>query len=351
MQSSVQNEVVAPSDQGQLLAAALKELESLGFLRFKQNLRLLKKTDGNLESVREYLLAKKKFRDAAMQRKREGKKDKKEKRECPCRRRKEGADKDDEKKAEKKELKALFKAGRKEMKKCHKEWKKEKPNKKEKKEEIPSHPLNVWPAEVSRLYLDGNNMIYVAKPMREKAIRHQWNSACLALASVAFEFTKNHLPAAVKTTLVYDSAPLSMTQSYRALDNFQILSARPVFATSDDALVHWAQENAALQQRNPPVVSMVVTADRGLRERLAAVPGVVIVSPKSWMTFAATMLDKEKKMNIGENNNNNNNNSVEPSEPINLDSWMAIWMQKMEQEGEESLSGRLQTSLHVSDAK
>lgn len=333
MQSARENEVVLSTEEEMSLGAALTELKSLGFIRFRQNLRLLKKTNGDLAAVREYLLAKKKFREAKMERKRCGKEDKKEK------------------KFHQKE----WKLQRKEWKSCAKEWKRE--GKKScfsrrceasksvqmKTEDGAADPvadanvdartlasLSVWPQQVTRLYLDGNNMLYVAAPLRAKAIRrHDMSSAGVVLSSVAFEFTKL-LPASVKTTMVFDSARESVLQSYSA-DNFQILSARPAFATSDDALVHWAMENAA--DGSHPVLSMVVTSDRGLQKRLAAVSGVVLVKPKVWMEYAATMLEKQ----------NNNGAQVD----IHLDEWMALWIKRME---EESLADHLQSSLTVSNA-
>jgi hypothetical protein len=354
MQSAVQNEVVAASEEGQLLTAALKELESLGFLRLKQNLRLLKRTDGDLPAVREYLLAKKKLHDAMMQRRKEFRKEteKRHGRICPCKLRKEkkekadasGTDEHAAKKAEKKEMKALWKTARKEMKKSRKEWKANRNSQGAEGMEaveaktLPS--LYVWPQQVSRLYLDGNNMLYVAAPVRQMSIHQKWDSAELALSSVAFEFMKKVLPPSVKTTMVFDSASQSVLQSYRA-DNFQILSARPAFATSDDALVQWVQENASASS---PVISMVVTSDKELQRRLAAVSGVVLVKPKVWMEYAASMLEKEKQ------NSSNNNNSSAAAKladiPISLDTWMESWVQKME---EESLSSHFGTSLSVSD--
>jgi hypothetical protein len=359
MQSPVQNEVVAASSEDQLLAAALKELEALGFLRFKQNLRLLKKTDGDLAAVREYLLAKKKFRDAVVQQKKEAKKH----RICPCKLRKEKKESDSSdkaaKKAEKKELRALWKAGRKEMKKSRKEWKKsvkkeggEEQESERKLAKRPCDPsveartlssLSVWPQQVTRLYLDGNNMLYVAAPLRQMSIHRKWDSAEVALSSVAFEFTKKLLPAAVKTTVVFDNATRSVLQSYIA-DNFQILSARPAFATSDDALVQWVQENACASS---PVISMVVTSDTELQRRLAAVSGVILVKPKVWMEHAASMLEKEKQNNSNNNDNNSSAASTKLADaPVNLDSWMASWVQKMEV---ESLTGHFETSLSVAD--
>jgi hypothetical protein len=338
--------VVASAGQEGKLLAALTELESLGFLRLKQNLRLLKKTNGDLDVVREYLVAKKKLHEVKQQSKKEG-------REC---RRKEKFEK-------KREVKLFWKCGQrhKEEKIAKKEWKKSICGKKKhgcKSEEATADAvmkreeeeggreraaydanvmaktlpiLNLWPTQVTRLYLDGNNMLYVAAPLRSKAIhRREMASAEIALSSFAFEFTKL-LPTAVNTTMVFDSASGPVTRSYGG-DNFQILSAKPAFDTSDDALVHWAKENAEAH-----VLSMVVTSDRGLQKRLAELPGVVLVKPKVWMEFAASMLENKGQPQTVDG----------PQKKINLDEWMSLWMQKLE---EENLAAHLQGSLNVSNA-
>jgi len=357
---SQRSENVALSAQDGHLGDALKELESLGFPKFKQNLRLLKKTNGNVVAVREFLLAKRNFRDAkktckkdhCLNKDNEDRKDRKDGKECRQARRKEERS---EKKEKKRELKIQFKGAS-----CRKDWKKHvKAAPAVNSEEgapivateararrnsdpdveariLPS--LSVWPVQVSRLYLDGNNMLYVAAPLREKAIHGQMSGAGLILSSVAYEFAKI-LPAGVKTTMVFDAASQHVTQSYR-MDNFQILSAKPAFGSSDDALVQWAKENEAAH-----VLSMVITSDRGLQKRLAAVSGVVIVRPKVWMQYAAAALDKRENHAIG---SNNNAEDATGEALVHLDQWMASWIKRME---EASLASMLQTSLSVSDAK
>jgi rRNA-processing protein FCF1 len=353
MQSSAdQQTMVLASAAGQEnLLAALKELESFGQL--KRSFRLLQKTNGDLEVVREFLIAKKKIHDAKMAcklAKKEGKK---------CHRK--------EKFEKKREAKLLWKNGQrhKEEKETKKHWKKSVCGKLRHgyeesqpaaenvsvQEAVASTQegnlavdanvdskvlplLNVWPVQVSRLYLDGNNMLYVAAPVREKAIRRRdMDSANLILSSVAYEYSK--LLPAVKTTMVFDSVRNSVCQSYVG-DNFQILSARPAFASSDDALVHWAKQNAEAK-----VLSMVVTADRGLQKRLSECSGVVIVRPKVWMTFAASMLNNKGQPPAA---------AVDGPEKIHLDKWMAEWIQKMENMDEENLAGQMQVSLNVSNA-
>jgi hypothetical protein len=319
---------VAPVEESQLLVSALKQLETLGFVKVKQNLRLLKKTNGDLEVVKEFLIAKKKLHDAKLSHK----KSQKEGKEC---RRKEKFER-------KRETKLFWKGGKKckEEKTAQKEWKRsvcgkhaghQKSGVKEERDahdpnvEAKTLPvLNVWPSQVTRLYLDGNNMLYVAAPLRARAIRHrEMSSAEIALSSFACAFGKL-LPASVKTTMVFDAARPAVLQSYSS-DTFEILSAKPTFGSSDDALVQWAKENAEAH-----VLSMVVTSDRGLQKRLAEVSGVVLAKPKVWMEYAASMLE--------------NKGTVGDGRKINLDDFMSNWMQKTE---EESLADQMQVSLNL----
>jgi rRNA-processing protein FCF1 len=346
MQSSAENQQVvvaapAPAEDEKLLAA-LKQLESLGCA--KHNLRLLQKTNGDVDVVREFLIAKKKLHEAKLA----FKASKKEGKQC---RRKEKFER-------KRETKVTWKHGQreKEEKIAQKEWKKSICGKfrhghHKREEEATAQDndsvdasvdakllpiLNVWPSQISRLYLDGNNMLYVAAPLRQKAIRRrEMGSANLILSSVAYEFSK--LLPAVHTTMVFDSVRSTVSQSYGG-DNFQILSARPAFATSDDALVHWAKQNAENH-----VLSMVVTADRGLQKRLSECSGVIIVRPKVWMAFAAFMLDNKGQQPTA---------GGETPDKINLDQWMSQWIQKMDPQMDEeaSLADQLQDSLKVSNA-
>jgi rRNA-processing protein FCF1 len=349
--------VVSDAPQDGQLGTALKELENLGFIRLKQNLRLLKKTNGNLDAVREFLLAKRKLHEAKMASKREHRKEGKEhKREAKLHKHEDKEERRSRKCEKKRELKIQFKTQR----HCRRTGHRADVKKEEDENNIPrlledgEHHgnqgpidpavqaktlpfLSVWPSQVTRLYLDGNNMLYIAAPVRAKAIHRQMSAAGIILSSVAYEFTKL-LPAAVKTTMVFDACSHEVLQSYRA-DNFQILSARPVFGSSDDALVQWAKDNTSAH-----VLSMVVTSDRELQRRLAEVSGVVLVKPKAWMQYAASLLDRKPATDNGSNNNNSSADPAEEKE-VNLDAWMTQWIQRME---EESLAGQLQNSLTVS---
>mmetsp|Transcript_27651 Transcript_27651/g.38985 ORF Transcript_27651/g.38985 Transcript_27651/m.38985 type:complete len:137 (+) Transcript_27651:2-412(+) len=97
-------------------------------------------------------------------------------------------------------------------------------------------------------------------------------------------------------TLIYDSTKKNVKTS-----SFVVCSARPHFATSDDALVSWASQPAGR--------GLYVTSDRGLIERLSAV-GSIVCKPKHWFKFVA--------------------NTLCGTQVDDLDGWMQAWIEKRE---------------------
>ncbi len=60
-------------------------------------------------------------------------------------------------------------------------------------------------------------------------------------------------------TLIFDD-----TKKNETVDSFRVCSARPVFKTSDAALINWAEK----MQHDQAIKTLVFTSDRGLTEEL-----------------------------------------------------------------------------------
>lgn len=139
-----------------------------------------------------------------------------------------------------------------------------------------------WPAEGTRLFLDGNNMLYVLGPIRGLALKRNTRGAELALEAIARAFTeKMQLE---KCTLIFDDTSRKVDET-----NFEVYSARPTFVTSDDSLVESAKKEKGV----------FVTSDRELIQRLEQ-QGGIIVSPKTWFRFVARMLSGHVVENLDE---------------------------------------------------
>lgn len=293
----------------------LNELHALGFPKKMKNAKLLHATKGDVEIVKNFLKAK----EALQLKKKQVKTDmrllmKPEKRQ---------------RKIEKGDRK-MIKEEKKEAKRKEKEMRKlKKPERTENRtrtgsnensnemvaEQTPPHtPIpapqsppfvsdrfhslteNSWPTGAARLYLDGNNMLFVLAPIRSLVLKRNAKAAEAALEALA-----RRLASALNLehcTLIFDD-----TRRTTADDGFTVCSARPAFRTSDDALVQMAQETE--------IPSVYVTSDRELLQRLEAAGNhVVLCKPKEWFLFAARTLSRA---------------DVRVDQ---LDEWMTEWMKK-----------------------
>jgi len=132
-------------------------------------------------------------------------------------------------------------------------------------------PLS-WPPEGSHLFLDGNNMLYCIKPIRDLAVKRQMRQAEGFLQRITRDFAE--IMNLENCTLMFDNSTILVNES-----RFSVVSARPHFQTSDDALVELAKKTKGL----------FVTSDRELIQRLRS-EGAFIWGPGMWFRFVASIL-------------------------------------------------------------
>jgi len=274
---------------------SLKQLEAQGFSNKKKNLKLLSATNGDVEVVKNFLVARENLRL-------------KRREQCMLVRATKKLAKTDEKFAKRLERKDKKKERR---EKNHGEGRRDRKQKVESNENSNGSPVvqeekvvglikpteQQWPIDVAHLYLDGNNMLYVVGAIRSLVLKRKSAAAESALETFARSFARalnlKHC------TLVFDDTRKSVSE-----ENFSVCSARPTFTTSDDALVEWAKAC-----EHPAVY---VTSDRELLHRLNECGGkAILCKPKEWFYYAANVLAAA------------NGEKVE-----NLDDWMAKWMIK-----------------------
>lgn len=142
-----------------------------------------------------------------------------------------------------------------------------------------------WPAHITKLFLDGNNMLFLTHTLRALTLR-QKSKGEKVLSIIAQQF---HEKMNLKTThLCFDQGKSSV----RPLSNgFEVSSAKLLnYKIADDALVDMAKSQPHKG------CCMFVTSDRELQQRLRAL-GVVIEKPKNWITFACKILSGTDDLN------------------------------------------------------
>jgi hypothetical protein len=153
-----------------------------------------------------------------------------------------------------------------------------------------------WPAQLTSVFLDGNNMLYVTGAIRRAAlVRREVHLAENMLTELAVKFTEAVGSALSKCVLIYDN-PNSQRKS-QGTGLVEVRSARPTFSTSDDQLVAWAKTLKQDGVVSKPENALFVTSDRGLSQRLHA-EGVTIMKPKEWFTFVASVLKDKQSGNV-----------------------------------------------------
>jgi len=326
----------------------LEELSSFGFTDRAKNLKLLLKTNGNVEIVKRFLEAKKRFsqveststtnkrlkRDisqvllkedsdtSSSSSDNENKEEKKlakrakkelknqEKSDLKIRKQKEREAKKDEKaltsalesftvsdtksdKLARKEEKKVAKEEREKVKLIKKQEKEEKKLAKEaEKERMAS--ITELPDGIEDIYIDGNNHVYVVQEIRSMVLGRSMSRAESALQLISQEWHK-FIPEK-KVTLIFDDTNKNISD-----DSFHVCSAKPFFSTSDDALVDWASKLSPEQAAK----TLVFTSDRELTNRLHS-HGAQVLKSKCFFKIAALKLGQQD----GEG----------------LDAWSARWL-------------------------
>jgi len=142
--------------------------------------------------------------------------------------------------------------------------------------------LTDWPEDITHLYIDGNNLLYIAKNIRNMTIRRKGNKAQEILVG-SFEFFSSFVKGLESVFIIFDYTSSVYEKTVGVNTRFTITSARPQFTTSDDALVSVAEK---IQMKDR---SLFVTSDRGLCSRLLAL-GSKVVKPKTFFNIVISII-------------------------------------------------------------
>jgi len=148
-----------------------------------------------------------------------------------------------------------------------------------------------WPARFERIFIDGNNLMFLTNGLRKLTLHKKFRETEKAITSIVESFA-----GCVKITaiLMFDGTPTQITNNFPNGSVVTITSARPAFQTTDQALVCWGKSNP-----NCVGNSIVVTSDRALTGELKTT-GMSICKPSSWLKFVVRLSSMDQDMDYRE---------------------------------------------------
>jgi len=152
--------------------------------------------------------------------------------------------------------------------------------------------LDSWPVNIQRLYIDGNNLLYLTKSLRDNTLRHKRSKSqeIIVGAVEAFASCTNGL---IETIVIFDKTNTTYEKNLENGTRLVISSARPQEESSDDALVHIIEKQNQDSRNN----SLIVTSDRGLSERLKSL-GSMVVKPKNFFNILIKSISNEDNVDF-----------------------------------------------------
>lgn len=142
---------------------------------------------------------------------------------------------------------------------------------------ILTRPPRNWPKSVLFLYLDGNNLLFVESRIRKLCLSNRRLDGERVFSQLVLKFAE--LLRIKNTKIFFDNTTYKEKLTLNLNDyemHFEVESAKPKFATSDDALVNLAKGHQNLDQ------TVFVSSDKGLGERLKKKGGKYILRTKAF---------------------------------------------------------------------
>jgi hypothetical protein len=134
-----------------------------------------------------------------------------------------------------------------------------------------------WPKSVLFLYLDGNNLLFVESRIRKLCLSNRRLEGERLFSQLVLKFSEL---SRIKTTKIFfDNTTYKekLTLNLNGYEmHFEVESAKPQFATSDDALVNLAKDHKNMDQ------TVWVSSDKGLGDRLRKKGGKFVLRTKAF---------------------------------------------------------------------
>jgi len=168
------------------------------------------------------------------------------------------------------------------LKRQQKELKK---SQKEESKEIKKQRVTTLPSDIESVYIDGNNLIFVLQIVRSLALKKNLSEAESALQLIAQEWSKTvNFP----VTLIFDDTNKNINN-----EKFRVCSAKPLFPTSDAALISWAKH----LMPDKAIKTLVFTSDRQLSQELGK-SNIQVLKSKCFFEIVGPILGKQPEESI-----------------------------------------------------
>ncbi len=148
---------------------------------------------------------------------------------------------------------------------------------------------------INKVFLDGNNMLFVHPPIRKLCIKGKRREAEELLVKHTCDFIKetyikniivvfDETDFIIKPTSTFESIFQDfsnynlVTENYNQNFSLEVISARPAFVTSDDLLVAVCEDQ---EKEN----TLFVTSDKGLQKRLYEKGVKEVMTSGTWFKF------------------------------------------------------------------
>ncbi|CAF1280086.1 unnamed protein product [Rotaria sordida] len=136
-----------------------------------------------------------------------------------------------------------------------------------------------WPHDIEKVYLDGNNMMFVVDSLRRLCLNRAGKKTERALGEIASAWNEQmHIP---YIELIFDS-----TRQLDQIGTVKVTSAQPNYRTTDDMLVDIARQP---ENREKNKHTIIVTSDRALATLLQR-EGCLLVKPYNWFAHCVMIL-------------------------------------------------------------
>jgi len=146
------------------------------------------------------------------------------------------------------------------------------------------------PENITRLYLDGNNMLFVKSKLRKLMLNQQNKEAEGKLADIVYRFTQEigH----IDLIIVFENSGWCVLKKTDEQNEdsktFTVISASPRYKSTDEALVDLASKQGGNVKN-----CMFVTSNRKLHHELREVGATHIMRSRDWFKLAKSTLGSQ----------------------------------------------------------
>jgi hypothetical protein len=145
-----------------------------------------------------------------------------------------------------------------------------------------------WPENMTHLFVDGNNILYMTKTLRDNTLKRKLNRAQDIIVA-ATEFFAARTNGLKDVYVIFDNISTTYEKVLENGTNLFVKSARPDFSTTDDMLVDWSHQN-----KDTSPHSMHISSDRALCGRLN-MEGAKVMKPKAFFTLTLKLTNQENE--------------------------------------------------------